>query len=471
MDRTGRSNISRLIFESWKNRSGNVYSTQDLLDWIYNLNRNTYVNIKECSIYDSDFWIYDQKLGKVTNKKNAFFSVVGMQLLEDKSVICEQPIIYQPEIGFLGVICKVCDGVLNFLIQAKVEPGNVNVVQLSPTIQATKSNFMRVHGGALPTYFEYFENLDHYRVLYDQIQSEQASRFYKKRNRNIILLVNEDIPVFTNYRWMTLGQIKEFMNINNLVNMDIRTVLSGLPLLNACSENPTGKMTEFFCDRSLYDSLFTGNLQEKLPSVFQKLNDYKMFKEVTTSEIPLYELREWTIDEYGITCKNEANFCVRYFDIEISGREVQKWTQPLFKATGSATFGLISQVQNGIRKFLIQFRPEIGSFDRIEIGPSIQWEPCHKIDEDNVVDHYFRELLNDPDSIMKDVVLSEEGGRFYQDQNRNVIVDLPSEKILKLDQICTKSYMWADYGILNYLVQMNNCLNIQLRNLLSLIDI
>lgn len=471
MNRTGKYNISQLIFASWKNRCGNVNSTQDLLAWIANQNRNTYVNIKECSIYESDFWTYDQKLGKITNKKNAFFSIVGMQMYEDASFLCEQPIIYQPEIGYLGIICKVCNGVLNFLVQAKVEPGNINFVQLSPTIQATKSNFMQAHGGALPTYFEYFEKADKYQVLYDQIQSEQASRFYKKRNRNIILLIHEDIPVFSNYRWMTLGQIKEFMNIDNLVNMDLRTVLSGIPLLTEYSRNSPNGMIDFFGDKSLYYSLFTQNLQENLPSVFQRLNDYKMYKDVTTTEIPLYQLQEWAVDDYGITCKNDADFCVRYYDIEISGREVQKWTQPLVKATGSATFGLISQVQDGIRKFLIQFKPEIGSFDQIEIGPSIQWEPCHKAHEDNIVDRYFRELMDDADSILKDVVLSEEGGRFYQEQNRNIIVNLPNENILKLDHMCSKFYMWVDYGTLSYLIQMNNCLNIQLRNLLSLIDI
>ena len=33
-----------------------------------------------------------------------------------------------------------------------------------------------------------------------------------------------------------------------------------------------------------------------------------------------------------------------------------------------------------------------------------------------------------------------------------------------------KGYVWSDYGTLNMLTQVNNCLNIQLRNLLSLLD-
>lgn len=60
----------------------------------------------------------------------------------------DQPIINQPEVGYLGFIVKEFNGVLHFLMQAKIEPGNVNHVQLSPTIQATRSNYTQVHQGA-----------------------------------------------------------------------------------------------------------------------------------------------------------------------------------------------------------------------------------------------------------------------------------------------------------------------------------
>ena len=75
-------------------------------------------------------------------------------------------------------------------------------------------------------------NADKYKILVDQIQSEQSSRFLGKRNRNIIVLVDEDIDVLPSHMWMTLKQIKELMKIDNLVNMDTRTVLSCIPYLN-----------------------------------------------------------------------------------------------------------------------------------------------------------------------------------------------------------------------------------------------
>lgn len=457
-----------MLIRSWANENGNVNSTENLLEWITHLNETTYVNIKECSIYDSNFWFYDDYNGEVLNRKRSFFSIKGMRLFAGDNFIKEQPIIVQPEIGYLGIICKVIDGELNFLMQAKIEPGNINCVQISPTIQATKSNFTRVHGGKLPLYFEYFEKAENYSVIYDQIQSEQATRFYKKRNRNMIMLVDEEIEVYPNFKWMTLGQIKKMMEIDNLVNMDTRTVLSGIPFsLFKYSSDEIENIKSLYKDKALYNSMFFGNPVEYLPKVFQRLNNYKMFKDVTVATVPLNQLINWTVDEYGITCKQHADYLVRYYDIEISGREVQHWSQPLFKAIGIATFGLITTVVDDKRMFLVHLMPEIGSFDKAELGPSIQWEPTHYLYDDNCIEEFFRKCIELNKDIMIDVFLSEEGGRFYHEQNRNIILDVLPESLPQLPD----DYMWVDFKTLNVLIQTNNCLNIQLRNLLSLLKL
>lgn len=460
--------IVKSILRSWRNKEGNVNTTEEVKLWIDKLNKETFVDIKECKISDSTFWFYDDYNGEILNRKRSFFSIKGMRCFVDDRFIGEQPMIIQPEIGYLGIICKEIEGELNFLMQAKIEPGNVNCVQISPTIQATKSNFTRAHGGNLPTYFEYFENSGKYQVIYDQIQSEQSARFYKKRNRNMIMKITDDIPVYPNYKWMTLGQIKELMKIDNLVNMDTRTVLSGIPLVTSrYTESDLQEMKEYFHDKTLYASVFKSDVATELSKIYQCMNNYKMFREVKVKPVPLNELVDWQVDDSGVTCKKDANFQVRFYDISISGREVQEWTQPLFKAIGQATFGLITCVDQGVRKFLVHAKPEIGSFDKIELSPSVQQEPIEQGRELNKVEKVFYQAVKENQGVLLDVMLSEEGGRFYHEQNRNVIMEVEKESIGEL----SPDYFWVSYSTLNYLVQVNNCLNIQLRNLLSLLEV
>ena len=180
------------VRESLENREGNVNSTPEIFSWIRDLNANTCVRIEECSIDDCSSWLYDSEHGRIVSRSGKFFSITGMRWIIDGVTVSEQPVIIQPEIGYLGILCAEIDGVLNFLMQAKIEPGNVNCVQPSPTIQATRSNFTRVHGGRAPTYLELFSDPSRCTIIYDRIQSEQGSRFLRKRNRNIILRLNDD---------------------------------------------------------------------------------------------------------------------------------------------------------------------------------------------------------------------------------------------------------------------------------------
>ncbi|MBS5672628.1 MAG: NDP-hexose 2,3-dehydratase family protein, partial [Lachnospiraceae bacterium] len=411
---------------------------------------------------------YDEDAGEIRNKNRSFFAIKGFQRKSGNTVVLEQPVILQNEIGYLGIICKEIDGVLHFLMQAKIEPGNLNKIQLSPTIQATKSNFTQKHGGKKPKYLDYFINAADYEIIVDQIQSEQSSRFYKKRNRNIIIKVDEDIPLEKNFKWMTLGQIKELMKIDNLVNMDTRTVLSCIPYstehLTAAEK---AEIQTCFRDEALYYSMFEPTRENLIPILYRYINNYKMFAEGETRLVPLHELKDWEFTENEIHCKHDYDFKVVYCDIEMEGREVKQWTQPLFEAIGIAVFGLFTCVENGVRKFLVHAKPEVGCHDFIELGPTVQMEPSNKSNRKNELEEFFFTKLEEQQGIKKNVLLSEEGGRFYHEQNQNVIIEVEKEET----GVLPEGYFWVDYATLNRMVQINNCLNIQLRNLLSLLDI
>jgi len=458
----------RLIAQSWADKQGNINTSEEILDWVECLNRTVQVDIRKIALEDSTTWFYDVQEGAIVNQGRSFFQIHGLRKTIGTQVQLEQPVFLQDEIGYLGIICKNIRGTLNFLIQAKIEPGNINKIQLSPTIQATKSNFTQKHGGKKTAYLDYFMQANRYHIIVDQIQSEQSSRFYKKRNRNIIIMVDEEIEVLPSHKWMTLGQIKQFMKIDNLVNMDTRTVLSCIPFsMYPADEGQTASLESLFTDKSLYRSVFHSPQKNQLPEIYHYLNNCKMFDETKTELVPLFSLRRWQMHDNEFCCLDGHDFKVVFCDISIEGREVHNWTQPLFEATGIATFALIMREENGVKQFLVRARPEVGCFDKLELGPSVQLEPTFQTEKADMIEKVFLDAIGSgSDRIKSDVFLSEEGGRFYHEQNRNMILEVDCDEIRKPPE----GYFWIGYRTLNFLTQINNCLNIQLRNLLSILE-
>ncbi|MBR3056978.1 MAG: NDP-hexose 2,3-dehydratase family protein [Clostridiales bacterium] len=458
------------LIKSWKCKEGNVTSTQTILDWVDKRNKTLTVDIEKRAFpkEEDSFWFFDPKDGFIRNRKNTFFQLAGFRQMENGQVVCEQPVIIQDEIGYLGIICKVIDGTLNFLMQAKVEPGNINVIQISPTIQATKSNFTQSHGGKAPAYLDFFAHARDYEIVVDQIQSEQSSRFLRKRNRNILINVGDsEVEVLDSHKWMTLGQIKELMKIDNLVNMDSRTVLSCIPYsIMTLEDGEYEKIEELFDDKALFRSMFE-SAENVLPKIFNTINNYKMYSDLKHELIPLSELSNWEINENEIICKSPYDFKIVYCQIEIEGREVRCWEQPLVEAIGMAVFGLFTTVKDGCRYFLVKAKPEVGCFDGIELGPVVQMEPSNPGNHLDSVETLFMEKLGKGEGVLKDVILSEEGGRFYHEQNRNAIIEIGQDELSDLPE----GYFWVRFSTLNKMVQFNNFLNIQLRNLTSLLDI
>ncbi len=431
-----------------------LHSMAEILAWLEERKSSQRVRIGMISLAECDPWEYDEGEGSIRRRDGSFFSICGVEAVWPDGRKSAQPMILQPEIGYLGIVCKKIRGLWHFLMQAKIEPGNINHVQISPTIQATKSNFTRRHGGKEPPYLDLFRRMSRRDILVDQIQSEQSSRFLGKRNRNVIIRTEEDIPELPSHRWMTLGQIRACMRVDNLVNMDTRTVFSCMPYV-FMMDSVRGYAPEFMKSMSSIR-------HPDMIDIYLRANNYKMFQAPEIRRTPLLALPGWGFEGNRFRAEGGAPFDIVFCRLNIEGREVVRWNQPLFAARGKATFGLICRVREGKYEALVSLRPEAGCFDTVELGPSVQEEPGAEKTRDSVAEAFF-EKLGEERRVMTDVILSEEGGRFYHEQNRNVILRTEEEILFDPDR-----YVWAALGTLNALTQLNNCLNIQLRNLLML---
>ena len=92
-----------MIARSWFREDG-VYSTQELLDWVYDRNEAVAVDIHKTSFADSGFWFYDREEGCIRNQNRSFFTITGFQQTQPDGSVISQPIILQQEIGYLGIL-------------------------------------------------------------------------------------------------------------------------------------------------------------------------------------------------------------------------------------------------------------------------------------------------------------------------------------------------------------------------------
>ena len=436
---------------------------ESIIHWISQKNRSVEVNVKRISFDELKLWAFQN--GELIHETGKFFRVQGLNVKTNYGEIYEwdQPIINQDEVGYLGFIMSKIDGVLKFLVQAKVEPGNINNVQLSPTIQATKSNYSQVHKGRVPYYLDFFRNVKKKNILVDQLHSEQGSRFLKKRNRNIIIYVEENIKLFDNFKWVSLGQLNKLLQLDNIVNMDARTVLSCIQYrCHYDYENHTYLM--FDESKIFINSYVNKNSQNTIQDILFFLTNQKFTYNLHVFKKNLNEIKNWSIKKDEITHLTKNYFKVIAVDVTIEGREVSKWTQPMIQPAQNGLCVFICKHINNILHFAVQAKVECGSFDTLELAPTIQTLICdNKIysEEDLPFINIVRERKGE---IIHDSHQSEEGGRFFKEQNRNMII-LTNDVSEKLP----KKFVWMTLYQLNYFTKFSNVLNIQARNLISVI--
>ena len=137
-----------MIIRSLLTNSNPFNSTEEIRQWVERRNREVEVKVERIPFAEMKKW-HSEEDGSIRHDSGRFFSIVGIDVQTDygNNHHWRQPIILQPEVGYLGILTKEIDGVLYCLMQAKIEPGNVNCVQISPTLQATKSNYCRIHEG------------------------------------------------------------------------------------------------------------------------------------------------------------------------------------------------------------------------------------------------------------------------------------------------------------------------------------
>ncbi|MGW5668691.1 NDP-hexose 2,3-dehydratase family protein [Micromonospora sp. NPDC003776] len=406
-------------------------------------------------------WRFAPDSGDLVHDSGRFFSIEGMQVNTDFGPYREwwQPIIHQPERAILGILVREIDGVLHFLLQAKMEPGNANGMQLSPTVQSTPSNYLRTHKGSTSRYVEYFIGPDRGRVLVDVLQSEQGSWFRGKRNRNIVIEVAGEMEPHEDFIWLTLGQILALLHRPNVVNMDARTVLSCLPMTG----DLPGDAGEF--GRALTRSVLCVDEGAWQPLIQARswLTERKSCYTVRTRSVPLAEVIGWRRELDEIRHHAGRYFRIIGVSVDASNREVTRWHQPLLAPCGTGLVAFVLRHVDGVPHVLVHADLRPGYRDTVELGPTVQCTPDNFAGlPERLRPPYLDLVLSGAGRILYDVIQSEEGGRFHHALTRHMVLEVGDD--FPLD--APPDYTWLSVGQLAAFLPASYQVNIEARSLM-----
>ncbi len=204
---------------------------ESIIKWRNRLQKNVKTVSKIINLNQCDGWFLD-KNSNLYHKSGQFFKVKGVKTsgANHREVSSwTQPILTQKHGGVLAFISRQTKTFgTQFLIEAKLEPGDDSILKISPSFQATQSNMNRAHGGKLPKFFDIVMKRKGAELVYCTTHNEEGARFWKKSNWNVIVKLKNPYDLRVkgkNYMWVSLKQIKKLGLKNNYINPFVKTIL------------------------------------------------------------------------------------------------------------------------------------------------------------------------------------------------------------------------------------------------------
>jgi oxidase EvaA len=424
-----------------------------IISWIDRRRKLSNLKVQIIPINEIKNWKFNGI--SITHEKNSYFSIIGVEVIaeEKNDSSWEQPIILQQEIGEMSFLIHGT----KILIHAKTEPGNVNGTQIAPTIQATISNYKRVHGGDETKFLKYcMEPGDNHQKLSDSVQLEQGTRFMNKSNRNSIIRLQtghllEDVD--DRFKWVETQELFSLLETDYLINTDARSVLVScnweVLTKNQIAFSPSTKSFEFknILNKSYYQKVDDSIIATRLKEIQNKKKFSFRIKDLT-------EVKNWKVNDEVIIDDEQIEFAVRGFRVSTSDREVSNWEQPLVHNLSLGQVILYCQNQNGVLKFLLNAEIIIGGDETMVWGPSIQ---------NTIVD---TSIGFEGQTIHAECMQSDEGGRFYESRCLYQIIEISETEKNILNP---ETSYWASLAeIQNLLIQSKKTTN-ELRSTLALL--
>ncbi len=412
---------------------------KNILNWLNNQRKKQLLKVEKISLSKLSKWIYSKR--EIYHKSKRFFKIAGLRIQSNfyNKKNWDQPIIIQNEIGILGIIKNVKNN--KYLLQAKVEPGNINKIQISPTVQATRSNYSGIHGGKTIPFLKYFKKKNKNFSL----QTEQAFRYYNKKNSNIITYVSKKIETDEKFRWFSKTEISNLLREENLINMDTLSVFSS------------------FIKKKKMD--FPLISKKKLINWKNSLNKKYFLK---NKIISLSSVKNWNLTKNKIYHQKNNYFSVIGIKVKTNKREITEWNQPIIMGSKMAFAGyLIKKFKNTnhyLCRYILKPGSKAGTFTcSVNTSRLKNYKKSKDLTnfQKNLISKYFFKSKD----ILYDNILSDEGGRFYHSQIKYMARKLDKNQNIKLPD----SYIWLSQNQIIDLINKQK-IDIEARLLFGIIN-
>jgi len=206
----------------------------ELLSWLETRRKDVRFSAELIPLREAAGW-QQAADGNFEHTTGQFFRIEGVRVKSAPGLReisgWDQPILTQTAGGVLALLCRESARGIEFLLQAKADPGNIGYLQLCPTIQSTWETIRGLQGAKRAAFAECLEPSDNIRIVYRSKHNEEGSRFWQKSNENMVLFVADASRLEINdevYRWASLSQIKQMMLHDNVVGPYVRTVIAPL---------------------------------------------------------------------------------------------------------------------------------------------------------------------------------------------------------------------------------------------------
>ncbi|MFD7299064.1 NDP-hexose 2,3-dehydratase family protein [Streptomyces sp. NPDC059897] len=217
------------LLRSLRADAGTRHTLEDLGQWLTRSKVDHPLDTRRVPLAGISGWHRDADA--VAHDEGRYFRIVGVSVRATQREVRSwtQPLLAPVGQGVIAFLVTRVDGVLHALVQARVEAGLLDGVELAPTVQCTPANLAGT-GLPRPPFLDTVLGADPADIRYDTLLSDEGGRSYHSLARHLVVEVPETFAAREpdGFRWVSVGQLVTLTRHSYQVNVQARSLLTVL---------------------------------------------------------------------------------------------------------------------------------------------------------------------------------------------------------------------------------------------------